>query len=368
MEKLKMRKAIFKAFTGVAALLLTANAHAQSNDRMKNDQCDPCYDQGHAIKPCQMMAAYNAPARIDVRCSWDIYAAGTFIYWYASQEDMAMAISDNSAAALPIVNGKVIYPDFGYEPGFKALLGINMSHDDWDGFVEYTWLHFTRRTSTTSPAGGILLPTRAHPNNVTSATAASSRWKLSLDTVNAALARSYYVGTHLTFRTHFGARLALIDQRYRLHYTPVENPTTQTTERNKSDSWALGPRAGLDSNWILGLGFRVFGNVAADLLYSRYKVTTTETDATDPNITLIDIKEKIRVLRPHAEYQMGLGWGTYFDNNNWHVDIAASYDFHVFWNQNVFRTFFDDVSQGVSATNNGDLFLHGLTATVRFDF
>jgi hypothetical protein len=66
------------------------------------------------------------------------------------------------------------------------------------------------------------------------------------------------------------------------------------------------------------------------------------------------------------ELGLGLGWGSYFAHNTWHFDLAATYDFHVFWGENVMRAFRDLVSN-VEGTP-GNLFMHGLTLTTRFDF
>lgn len=357
-----MKNRLFKGLSALAVFFLTTHANAQTSQKPKG------YDQGYQVSPGQMTCAYNSSARIDVKGSWDIFAYGSFIWWNPVQEDMELAISDETDTTnLPIVNGKVINMDFKYKPGFKVGLGMNLDQDNWDGVVEYTWLHFTQRQSSGRPAEGILHPTLPHPENLAEATNTSGRWRTSLDFVNAELARSYYVGTHLTFRTHFGARLSLIDQRFTARYTSRATEQ-QIRSRNTSNSWGLGPRAGLDSNWLLGLGFRVIGNVSADVLYTRYNITTKEDDATDPTTLAVNVKDTIRYLRPHTEFQMGLGWGTYFDNNSWHIDFAASYDFHVFWNQNMFRKFYSSTSEGLSSYSYGDLYLHGLTATVRFDF
>ena len=391
MENLYMLKNLLKTFVGtVFALLLTVSAHASDccqdectcppTDCCCDCGCDFCppkcdpegYDQGHAVCPSQMMAAYNAPANIDVRCPWDVFVTGSFIYWHTSEEGLDIAISSTTAPNLPITDGQVERFDFNYEPGFKVGLGVNIGCDGWDGYVEYTWLHFTERTNVSRPsATGVLNPMWLHPaNNITDAISASAKWKFRLDTVNFELARSYYVGTHLTFRTHFGLRLALIDQDFNVGYVPESNLEFLINTKNSSDSWGLGPRAGIQTNWLLGCGFRFFGNAAADILYTRYKVTRKEDDSTDPTTLAVDLtnNDRLRVLRTHAEMELGFAWGTYFDCNNWHFDLAAGYDFHYFWDQNTFRRFYDDTAVGKSAIDGGDLFLHGLTIKVRLDF
>jgi len=388
-----MFKVLLKTFAGLtAALLLTVNAYADCSGC--TPECCPCdcpcsecpdecgcsfcdeecspegYNQGEVVCPNQMMAAYNAPANIDVRCPWDVFVTASFIYWHASEEGLEYAISSTTAPGLPITNGSVIDFDYSYKPGFQVGLGINLGCDGWDGYVEYTWLHFTRTDSATRPdTNGALNPTWLHPaNNIADAISATAKWKLRLDIINFELARSYYVGTHLTFRTHFGLRVPLIDQDYNLGYVSEAAQDVIVHSRNSSDSWGIGPRAGINTNWLLGCGFRFFGNAAADVVYTRYKVTRRETDTNGDVVVDITNRDRLKVLRSHAEMELGLGWGTYFDCNNWHFDLAASYDFNYFWDQNSFRRFWDDAAVGKSSTDRGDLFLHGLTIKARLDF
>ena len=61
-------------------------------------------------------------------------------------------------------------------------------------------------------------------------------------------------------------------------------------------------------------------------------------------------------------------------NDSWHFDVALSYDFNFFLNQNMIRSLRDRLSsetRGRGAliyTKPEDLMLHGLTLTMRFDF
>src|SRR5690349_12054416 len=67
----------------VASLLAATSVFAQDSNSAPASKCRPqkSYEQGHELTASQMMAAYNAPARIDVRGAWDFYATGSFIYW-----------------------------------------------------------------------------------------------------------------------------------------------------------------------------------------------------------------------------------------------------------------------------------------------
>ncbi len=46
-----------------------------------------------------MQSGYNAPARIDVRGSWDVFASASFIFWQLSQDNMEVAFADSLSNA-----------------------------------------------------------------------------------------------------------------------------------------------------------------------------------------------------------------------------------------------------------------------------
>jgi hypothetical protein len=73
-------------------------------------------------------------------------------------------------------------------------------------------------------------------------------------------------------------------------------------------------------------------------------------------------------LRTHLDFELGFGWGSYFDNNNWHIDLSASYGWQVFFAQDMFRHFESTSYIGGNTNPHGDLFVQGLTATLRVDF
>jgi hypothetical protein len=111
----------------------------------------------------------------------------------------------------------------------------------------------------------------------------------------------------------------------------------------------------------------MFGDFEGDLTYSRYR-SSLSSDSTSSDQTLSVKQSGIPTVRPHVNLDLGLGWGSYFDNNNWHIDLAASYGFQVFWDQNMFRHFNDDVMQANSIMPNGSLYIQGLNVTARLDF
>jgi hypothetical protein len=149
-----------------------------------------------------------------------------------------------------------------------------------------------------------------------------------------------------------------------------------------SASWGVGPRAGFASNWLMGYGFRLIGNASADILYTRYSIhdnTQQAILASGLVTTNISVSQEIDYLRTHLDFELGFGWGSYFSRNECHIDLSATYGFQEFRGQNMNRKFTGGIdvgsgapgsgsNQGTSFNPNGDLYVHGVTATARFDF
>jgi len=333
-----------------------------------------------APTPVPATVAYNAPAGIDVRGSWDLSFQGSFIYWQPTQGNSEFAVSSSKAVAdtgatifgttaIPVTN-HVNNLKTDYKPGFQVAGGLDFGSDNWDSSLQYTWFHNTNSEDISAPTGGSIFPMRAHPRATGSAQSfdsAHASWHLGMDLADWQLGRSYYVGKKLTFRPFLGLRGAWIRQTYHTKYerTTVTPSTIQISE--KSTSWGLGAEAGMNASFMIDCGFRLFGNVEADILYTRYKTILSE-ESSSSTQTLAVKQGQIGTVRPHSSIDLGLGWGTYFFDNDYHVDFAASYGFQAFWDQNMFRQFSDDTATANSQAPNGNLYVQGLNITARFDF
>ncbi len=360
----------------VASIVTAASTFAQ------NSKCAPSqksFEQGHEMMQNQMMAGYNAPSRIDVRGSWDIFASASFTYWQAIQDNMELGVvADVVNPEFPSngnIDGSVVNLNFNYKPGFKVALGMNFDHDNWDSLIEYTWFRGSHKTHTsldraTAPST-VLFPLVGHPS-LSAYYSGSQKWKIHMDLLDWELARSYYVGTKLSFRPFFAARAAWIRQKLHAEYSPSSGGTLLSMNvTDQSHSWAVGPRTGVYTNWMLGEGFRLYGNGAGDILFTQYtKLKSSQVQAIEASANLLRkvAQRNLNCLRTHLDLELGFGWASYFDNNNWHVDLTAGYGFQVFFDQNMFRHFDDSQSLVSGVSPNGNLYIHGLTASARFDF
>jgi len=328
------------------------------------------FEQGRDLRQSQMTPAYNATARIDVRGSWDVYATGSYIFWQPREENIELGIINRNSSVQELsIDGRVAEMNFHYKSGLKAGLGCYSNRDNWDVYAEYTWLSGHQFSSISAPDSGTIYPFWGHPaNSGIQISSGKGRWNLELNIADLQLARSYYVGSKLTFRPYFAARAAWINQKSSVVYVPTATGIPYHI-RNSSHSWGVGPGTGISAEWLLGYGIRVLSSAEADILFTRYNLHMTEESSEDPSTLAIDLYQRhLYCLRPHSDLEIGLGWETYFDNHNYHFDILATYGFQIFWNQNMFRNFVNSVSYGKSVEPNGDLYIHGLTGAVRFDF
>ncbi|MFA5250797.1 MAG: hypothetical protein WC371_05270, partial [Parachlamydiales bacterium] len=181
-----------------ACLLLTGPAFSAS----KPPQKAPAYLPGEPLNG-EMAEGYNATARIDVKGSWDFFLNGSFIYWDAQENGLALGLKQPVNTASRTAVEQI---SFKYHPGFKVGLGLDFNHDDWSSFIEYTRLH-GRNSSTYhyDPSVYTFVPFWiANHGDTHDYYSAKGIWKIRLDLITWDLQREYYVGKKLTFKSFFG--------------------------------------------------------------------------------------------------------------------------------------------------------------------
>lgn len=365
----------FKSFLIASSLVATLGF-----GQAMNKSCKPKPDCCPEMPKLQICPAYSAPANVNLACKRDVWVDGSFIYWQVAGENLELGINDHNAgsddedASVTPMLGNVVNMDFKFKPGFQVGLGVDFGCDNWDGYAEYTYF---RSKDTVSQAAytagqvhsfwvspGILLDESA-PNFLRGA----AKWRADFDFVDATVGRWYYSGKKLTFHPFFGLRAAFIRQRYGTTF--VDSFGTVSMTHDKTHSWGVGPRTGVDGNWSIGRGFRFYGNGAADVLYTSYKIASTQTGvaAEEAGTKFIDVtQDTIGYLRTHIDLELGAGWDKYFACNKWHFDLSAGYGFQVFFDQIMFRKWLDDIDIAKSIMPMGDLFIQGLTVKAKLDF
>lgn len=274
--------------------------------------------------PTLCPAGYNVSSRVEVCNPWGLHTDLSFIYWMPTQSNMELGIISNQSSPAYFLNGTLTKLGFEYEPGFQLGVGMNLQKDHWDILLEYTWFRSSARSVVSLDREGdkILYPSWQLPDLLVAYYDGNETWKLSLDLLEFQLGRGYAVGVDLSFRPYLGIRAALIDQKISVNYENVTNqiilPRNNVFLEQKSTSWGLGPRTGLETNWTLGKGFRFFGNGGLDLLYTVYPTLDTFQKGTTisgdllPGSLISVIEKNDQHIRAHLDLDFGFGYGTFF--------------------------------------------------------
>jgi len=323
------------------------------------------------VNPTQMTAGYNHAARVDTTSDWDMFLTAKFIYWDVQQEGMEIGPQFSTSPSTTQPSGSLVFPD-EYKAGFKVGLGWNTPFDDWVISAEYTWFHHNIHKDQTAPyLTSNFLQAKVTPFDYTTQdlmTSSEHRWDIDLDIIDVTMARPCYQGTRLTVTPSFALRGIILGQKYTVTGTVDGSTNNPTKAYGKTDSWAVGPSLGIGGNFLVGAGFRLMGNMAGTLAFTRYNdikyfARTQTAGGTDLSLTH-DAQNRVRSI---ADGAAGIGWSSYLCNQKYHIDLSATYDFHVFWNQNMINWYSASLI-GLNGTSPGNLYFHGLTVSAAFDF
>jgi hypothetical protein len=249
--------------SSVAALVATTNLYAipKGPCDVKPDVC--CEEP----KPGPFAFAY--PMDMNLNCPKDFYFHADFLALQAKQDGMEFVIQDPSGGESPLFGGQVEgfssdHRDWKYNFGARFGMGFYLDHDAWNIDLNWTWLNISNyRHANATSGGGKVIPLWAigidtPPGMI--GTRSSAVWKGSVNLLDARLGKPYHVSRYVIFNPHFGIRAGWIDQHYSADYGGTSS-TNRSVHHGKNDFWGFGARTGIDTDWMLGKGWGLFGNL-----------------------------------------------------------------------------------------------------------
>ena len=323
---------------------------------------------------------YNTPDFASSHRGCGFILSGSFIYWKPEQDDFNVGIT----GPRPSAHQKVHDFQSKYEPGFKAGIGTNFNYDNWVLFLEYTDFH-TRQSNSrgsnsrypliVSPWVGITESDQNLYNPFASTSSemlhsgVSNHWHFNFQMLDLSLSRAYYVGKKLVFNPFLAARGAKINQTLNVNfnYNTVGSPSTTNLiySHNKNNTQQIGPRFGLDMNFLVGHNFRFGGTVAGALLYTHYDLRHTEllNRASHSNI-----HSNPHAFRFNCDMALQLGWRAYMSRHRRSIDLSFKYEALGFWNQNMMSGLAHILTNQGKTIEGSNLYLHGGTFKLEFNF
>lgn len=338
--------------------------------------CEPKAPEVCCEEPKPGPFGFSYPTDMGLTCPRDFYVHVDGLAFQAKQDGMSFVIQDTNGATSPLVYGRVNgfsddHTDWDYNPGMRFGMGFFLDHDAWGLDFNWTWINVTdyRRVNATT-SGGDLVPLWILGSSTPAAqlsTRSSAVWDVDYNTFDIRLIKPYHVSRYFVMKPHFGVRGGWIDQHFSVDYGG-NSASSRTVHHGDNDFWGIGARAGVDTDWILGKGWGLFGNVAASMLAGKFDITQ--------NMTLpsgsdgYDIRHEYFQNTPNFEIVLGLSWGRFFDKNKYHVGLKAAYEFHEWFDQlNMlkFASASGTGAYGVDTVSRGNLSFNGFSLQLQLD-
>jgi hypothetical protein len=195
---------------------------------------------------------------------------------------------------------------------------------------------------------------------------AGGNWGCTVNVFDATLGKPYHISRKVIFNPHFGIRFAWIDQELGVDYGGTA-PANAIKFNAENDFWGIGARMGVDTDWVLGYGFKLFSNLSSSILAGWFD--TSQTFRLPGIGQPVNLSDDPQMVVPNLELAAGFDWGTTFADCAYYLNIRAGYEFQVWWNQWNSRQFVTGAFDGNfnNVPNRGDLTLNGFTLKVQLD-
>lgn len=257
-----------------------------------------------------------------------------------------------------------------YNPGVRVGFGFYIDHDAWNFDFDWMWVNITNSESYQAGTGStvpFLLADGTVASPFTTYGTSGANWGCSVNVVDATLGKPYHISRKLIFNPHFGLRFALIDQDYNVNYGST-TPTNHIKYQVENDFFGVGARFGVNTDWILGCGFKMYSNLSTSLLAGWFDNSQKYTIAT-PSGENVKLTNKPQVVVPNLELAAGFDWGTRLGNCKYYLDFRAGYEFQIWWDQWNQRQFVTGAVDGNynSVPTRGDLTMNGFTFKIQLD-
>lgn len=346
-------------------------------------------------------SAYGNIGYPEASCG-EYFAQIDSLYWtacarglmYGSETRHSEIVASNTFSDFDI---KIKNPHHKWDVGYRLGLGYRPHCECFD--VAVYWINFENTAAGHfdvpcidgghwfTPAWGIISPLLGGNtvNGENPLNCASAHWKLRLNLIDVVIGRPFCVNSCLSLRPYIGARGAIFDQRYLLDYRASLNgsiedtPGVQEKFKLKTKFEGAGLRLGMETQYDIGCGFAIYGDLAGSLLWGREKISTYSTRRSPPSdqeFHLADflLAEEECGCLAITDAAIGIRWSQCCFNKIFTLELG--WEHHFFFNTSKFeKTVFNGSNPiGFPVVNrypqdiHDDLSIQGLVSNLRVYF
>lgn len=321
------------------------------------------------------------------------------LYWRATEDNLGFArkvredesVNFDNFTRFALLRSKKEEFNHKLKPGIRLRLDYQMPCETWD--VDFVWTHLLSHTSRRVSAPNLSLPLPTPDVSDVSANLLTSTflpdssfnvfgnrsynqiqggWRMNFNNFDWTLGKTIEVSCCFNLRPFAGFQVTEIAQRLHLNYLKNLDPNLPLesfgfiNQRIKTRFGGVGFRGGFDTNWCFGYGFALYSKLAGAIVYGRShtKESVIENVIT-PGIEAAFIESRYRDTFHAARPIIDLALGLRFDHcfcNCYYVTLKAGWEYHHFFDQNLFRKAQNDDPA------RGDLALHGVTFGAEVQF
>lgn len=335
------------------------------------DPCDPCccpaiMCQGEAFEPCELPAGYGQYGGFEVQGCIDFLVSGEFLYWKPVRRNRVDIFQfENDPDNTILMRAE----NASYRPGFRVGIGMTLPNfDDWTLRADYTWYHHDFTRTFNAPEGQTVSPF-AVPLLLIPFTSIRSTMKFGYDNIKLSIHRAMYVGCKIIFDPFFGIRgvWRTTELHQILTLPPALVPPggiNTNFQEAKIHCWYPAMCVGGEAHYLLMWNVRFLFEVEVALGYCRISKNTSRVvnNSVVPfgvSVFTQGYPKQPYAIQGIAKGGVGLGWGSYFCCQNYHLDFSILYEMESIWGP-----FFDYNT----VLFFSDTQFRGLTVQAQFDF
>lgn len=309
-----------------------------------------------------------------------VFTFADFLYWKANESNLQMSTKIQSELSdKTSLDGKWVrlHPD--WEAGFRFGLGGNLPYDKWDLVAYYTYYYnntYSERSMQTRDFG-VGFYGNYLVGNEYQIPKIKGHYRLHYNVLDVELGRHMFLSRRLSFRPFVGVSSVWLRRLFSVYYgksTVIDQPIVDSPGefKEKSTSQGVGPKVGLGAKWWLSSQWKLFGNLAAALLFGRThsqsSVYQYQQDPADPLLIpywtkTAGFSDSDSAMMPWLQIQTGIDWGKCF--SNWfNFSISAAWEANFWWDLPLLNNY------NARAFNyaRSSLSLNGLTLRFKLDF
>lgn len=317
---------MFKKTFMILGLSLPALVFSEVDEANNNEEyCCPLLPP-EPIDSCQLPAGIFYPGAYTLgECSWDVTIAGEYLYWVFMRDGGESSLGNRFRIIGDQINLVELYHSPGYRSAFRLDLGMRLPGCDFiQADIVYTRYDHTTTNHFRAGANEIIGP-RYFPPGVVGSSALRSVFKAELNFIELKAGRSFYVSKRLIATPGIGIKGWWTEQNSNLFFTTLNGATA--FQLNKSKVWGIGPNFTVNVDGLFWCGFYLTGRAGLWSAFNEFYKHRIVTNFQGVFVNLEKDGDKPYICQLFYESAAGLGWGGYFCDSAFHIDLKITYEF-----------------------------------------